>query len=309
MNPVVCIGATLIDELYFSKETIITGTSNPALVKKYIGGVMSNISQHLAMLDIPVEYITTLGNDSDGNWVKEVLQTKNVGISNTLFVNESTGKYTSFLNPDGSLFAATCVDICANYLLPEFLETKRKVLLNASIIMSDTNVDEPTLQWLIDFSKQNNKLLIIEPVSVVKARKLSHLNLDGVFMITPNQDEIAPICNSYLSTETEMIEMLLAKDIKNIWLRKGAEGSVFYNAIDIIGLKTTQIKIKDSTGAGDAALAAWVFAYLNNFKPTYCLQAGHTLAYEVLQQQGAVINNLNKSSFIETIYKYYPNAS
>ena len=309
MNPVVCIGATLIDELYFSKETIINGTSNPAIVKKYIGGVMSNISQHLAMLDIPVEYITTLGNDSDGNWVKVVLQSKNVGISNTLFVNESTGKYTSFLNPDGSLFAATCVDICANYLLPLFLETKRKVLLNASIIMSDTNVDEPTLQWLIDFSKQNNKLLIIEPVSVVKARKLSHLNLDGVFMITPNQDEIAPICNSYLSSETEMIEMLLARDIKNIWLRKGAEGSVFYNAIDSIGLKTTQIKIKDSTGAGDAALAAWVFAYLNNFNPTYCLQAGHTMAYEVLQQQGAVINNLSKSSFIETIYKYYPNAS
>jgi pseudouridine kinase len=309
MNPVVCIGATLIDELYFSKETIITGTSNPAIVKKYIGGVMSNISQHIAMLDIPVEYITTLGNDSDGNWVKGVLQSKNVGISNTLFVNESTGKYTSLLNPDGSLFAATCVDICASYLLPEFLETKRKVLLNASIIMSDTNIDEPTLQWLIDFSKQNNKLLIIEPVSVVKARKLSHLNLDGVFMITPNQDEIAPICNSYKSTEPEMIEMLLARHIKNIWLRKGAEGSVFYNAIDTVGLRTTQIKIKDSTGAGDAALAAWVFAYLNNFTPTYCLQAGHTLAYEVLQQQGAVINNLSKSSFIETIHKYYPNAS
>jgi len=309
MNPVVCIGATLIDELYFSKETIITGTSNPAIVKKYIGGVMSNISQHLAMLDISVEYITTLGNDSDGYWVKEVLQTKNVGISNTLFVNESTGKYTSFLNPDGSLFAATCVDICANYLLPEFLETKRKVLLNASIIMSDTNVDEPTLQWLIDFSKQNNKLLIIEPVSVVKARKLSHLNLDGVFMITPNQDEIAPICNSNTNTETEMVDMLLKIGIKNIWLRKGAEGSTFYNANETIGLKTTKIKIQDSTGAGDAALAAWVFAYLNKYTPTYCLQAGHTLAYEVLQQQGAVKNNLNKSSFIETIHKYYPNAS
>ena len=51
---VLCIGATLIDELYFCENTIVTHSSNPAEKTTSIGGVISNIVQHLALLDINV---------------------------------------------------------------------------------------------------------------------------------------------------------------------------------------------------------------------------------------------------------------
>ena len=52
---VLCIGATLIDELYFCDQTIVPHTSNPASKTSSIGGVGSNIMQHLALLKVEVE--------------------------------------------------------------------------------------------------------------------------------------------------------------------------------------------------------------------------------------------------------------
>ncbi|MFZ4106505.1 hypothetical protein [Flavobacterium sp.] len=45
---ILCIGATLVDELYFSQNTTIPDSSNPATKSSSVGGVISNIAQHLA---------------------------------------------------------------------------------------------------------------------------------------------------------------------------------------------------------------------------------------------------------------------
>ena len=97
-KPVICIGSALVDELYFCKENAIAGTSNPAISKKFPGGVISNIARHLALLEIPVELITVLGNDADGNWLKDQLVKDGVEMKNSFMINDNTGKYVSFLN-------------------------------------------------------------------------------------------------------------------------------------------------------------------------------------------------------------------
>ena len=103
------MGSALTDELYFSKETVILGTSNPASVSKNIGGVLSNIVYHLSYLGVQIDYITVVGNDSDGKWIKDEFKKLNLNTENIHEVDDFTGKYVSFLNPDGSLHAAACI--------------------------------------------------------------------------------------------------------------------------------------------------------------------------------------------------------
>lgn len=302
---VVCIGAALVDELYFCKEPVIIGTSNPASVNKFVGGVMSNISQHLALLDIEAHYITVFGNDSDAGWMIQHLNKKHISTKDSKYIEGSSGKYTSIQDKDGSLFTAVCVDICEKHLTPEHFESKKELLEAADLILSDTNIPTETIAWLISFSKNNNKKLILEPVSVVKARKLIQLDLTGVFMITPNEDEARSICVSDSDSFETLGNKLLDKGVENVWIRCGSRGSTLFTSSNTTTVKVPNINVVDSTGAGDSALAAWVYAYLQNYTTEKSIETAHTLAFEVLQQKGAVYEQLSPELLIEKTNFYY----
>ena len=69
------------------------------------------------------------------------------------------------------------------------------------------------------------------------------------------------------------------------------------------------ITIKDSTGAGDAALAGWAAARYMGMNEWQCLKAGHTLALEVLQVTGALETSITKEKLLNAVKKYYPDES
>lgn len=300
---VLCIGATLVDELYFCEDTIVPNSSNPAQKATSIGGVISNIVQHLALLDVKVSLITALGLDSDAAFITASFQKMGITLNDSIIVDDTTGKYVSILNPDGSLNVAVCQDISFKYITIPFLESKVEVMRHFDLIIIDANLATDTIQWIINFAKTNHKTLIIEPVSVSKASRLATLNLQGVYMITPNEEELL-VMNSIEAKEDNHIKVLHQRGVAKIWLRKGNQGSGIHEGNRATSLSVPQIQILDSTGAGDAALAGWVFGYVNNQEEMVCLQLGHALAFEILKIKGSVDFTLNKEKLytIKNIY-------
>ncbi len=302
---VLCIGATLVDELYFCEQNCISNTSNPAVKTTSIGGVISNIAQHLGLLDIHPSLITALGSDADADYIIKSLNQKGITLHQSVITDDTSGKYVSILNPDGNLIVAVCQDISSNYLTPEFLESKGDFIKGFELIIIDANISTASIQWLICFAKTHQQKLIIEPVSVAKATKLSSLNLEGVFMITPNEQELMAITNLNTNSESTLVQSLLHRGVQQVWIRKGNQGSVICKNNDSITLGVPQITIIDSTGAGDAALAGWLFGYLNNENEHTCLQLAHTLALEVLQIKGAVVQTINSDNLYRIKNTYY----
>jgi pseudouridine kinase len=302
---VVCIGAAMVDELFFCHQHPLQGTSNPATVQRSPGGVISNIALHLGLLQIPVQLITILGNDSDGSWLTHVLNDAGVDTSAITHVDEPTGKYVSILDPGGALFTAACADIAGKYLSASFLEQQKDRLLEASMIVGDTNISIEALFWLSAFCKHHDIPLLIEPVSVAKAEKLSAMDFPGIHMITPNEEELASIVGGGYYDEAKAAHTLLDKGVKNIWVRKGEKGSAVYSKSGCISLPASFINIVDSTGAGDAALAGWLAASYRGYDEVTCMQAGHAMAFEVLQVKGAIISHLQQLTLPQLIEKYY----
>ena len=301
---VLCIGATLVDELYFCENNIIPASSNPAQKATSIGGVISNIAQHLALLEVNPAIITAIGNDADGKYVKESFLKRGITSNQSIIADDATGKYVSVLQPDGNLYVAVCEDNCGKYISVDYLETQVEYIKGFDILIIDTNLESKTIQWLIHFAKNHNKQLIIEPVSVAKASKLVALDLNGVFMITPNEDELVAMCNNDTLKE-QLLTILFDRGVQSIWLRKGAKGSVVYTAKHSIDLSVPAIQIVDSTGAGDAALAGWVFGYVNGQDETTCLQLGHTAALEILKRKGTVDTSLTPLTLYKQKKTYY----
>jgi pseudouridine kinase len=166
-------------------------------------------------------------------------------------------------------------------------------------------LDRDVIQWLIHFAKQHQKILIIEPVSVTKATQLASLDLDGVFMITPNEAELQAISTEPTTDTPELVAALVARGVQNIWLRQGAKGSTWFSQSEMIPLSVPKITIVDSTGAGDAALAGWVFGTLKGATPLQCLQLGHTLALHILQRKGTVDATMNAKTLYILMKTYY----
>ena len=97
-KPVICIGAALVDELFHATSEMLLATTNDATVTKTAGGVSRNIAQQLALLGVPVQLISVVGNDSDGNWLKQVCLDAGVKLDAMITKEGLTGKYTGIRN-------------------------------------------------------------------------------------------------------------------------------------------------------------------------------------------------------------------
>ncbi|MEN9963913.1 MAG: hypothetical protein RL582_1008 [Bacteroidota bacterium] len=305
---VICIGASLVDEIFYCKEKAIGATSNPATSERFAGGVMGNISRMLAHLGLPVKLISVLGDDADGQWLKTEL--KKSGLQTDLMIHTvgATGKYVSILQPDGSMYVSVCSDQTDLLLTPPFFNGIENELKSAKLLVADANLSVESLAWLCDFSRRFDVPLILEPVSVIKARKLAQINLNDVFMVTPNLEELESMFLDKSNSGKDSKDHLIQLGVKRIWVRMGERGSLLKSNKEILELSAIPTVLVDSTGAGDAALAGWIAGWHKGWSDVLCMKAGHVLAHATLQQKGAVAEHMNENQFISLIQKIYPDA-
>jgi pseudouridine kinase len=306
VKPVICIGAALVDELFHASDKIILATTSNATVTKTAGGVARNIAHQLALLSVPVQFIGVFGNDSDGAWMKEVCTSAGVKLDAAITTEGLTGKYTGILNLDGSLFSAFISNSAHHLITPEHLEKNTSVLETASFLLADANVNVETVEWLLAFSKRTGIPFIIEPVSVPPAAKLAPINLDGLYLITPNEDELPVLCHEPLPSTKKQIDELLERGVQNIWLHNGVHGSTLVNKERSIGLHAALVDVVDCTGAGDGSLSGFLLGKYLGKDEQECLKLAHTLASEILQVNGAIATHLDQKKLLDLVSQYYP---
>lgn len=305
-NPVICIGASFIDELFHAQDEMMLATTNEAIVTKTTGGVSRNIAHQLALLNVPVQLISVFGNDSDGDWLKHTCKHAGVKLDASITKEGLSGKYTGILNSDGSLFFAFLTN-AANYLItPQHLEEHKDLLKTASYLLADANVNIETADWLLAFSNETAIPFILEPVSVPPAKKFKDANLDGLHLITPNEDELPVLCSEKAFFTQQQIEELLERGVKNIWLHNGKHGSALYSHEKSITLQAPVIEIVDCTGAGDGSLSGFILGKILGKDELGCLKLAHTLSAEILQVNGSIATHLNQQKLLQLVSKYYP---
>lgn len=305
-HPVICIGAAFVDELFHATEEMMLATTNEAHVTKTAGGVSRNISHQLALLGVPVQLISVFGNDSDGDWLKKVTGAAGVQLDASITREGLSGKYTGILNLDGSLFSAFLTNAANHLITPEHLSGHLNLLRTASFIMADANINVDTAEWLLAFSHETGIPFIIEPVSVPPARKYRDANLLGLYMITPNEDELPVLCSEKAFFTQQQVEELLMRGVQNIWLHNGQHGSALYSKERTLTLHAPAIEVVDCTGAGDGSLTGFMLGKHLGKNDMDCLKLAHTLSAEILQVNGAIASHLDQQKLMALVSKYYP---
>lgn len=285
---------------------MLLATTNDAIVTKTAGGVSRNISHQLALLGVPVQLISVFGNDSDGDWLKQICTNAGVKLDAAITQSGLSGKYTGILNVDGSLFTAFLTNAANHLITPKHLEQHKDLLRTASYLLADANINVDTAEWLLAFSNETGIPFVIEPVSVPPAKKFKGVNLNGLHLITPNEDELPMLCSENAFFTQQQVEELLNNGIQKIWLHNGKHGSALYTKEKSITLHACNIEVADCTGAGDGSLSGYILGKYLGKEDLDCLKIAHTLSAEILQVNGAIATHLNQEKLLQLVSKYYP---
>ncbi len=305
-QPVICIGASFVDELFHANEGVLKATTNNANVTKTAGGVSRNIAHQLALLGVPVQLISVFGNDSDGNWLQEICRNAGVQLDASIVREGLSGKYTGVLDADGSLYTAFLTNEANHLLTPAYLQQQMQLLETASYILADANIPLDTVEWLLGFSRAAGIPFVLEPVSVPPARKFREASLNGLHLITPNEDELPVLCSEKAFFTQMQIEELLNRGVEYVWLHNGKHGSALYSKEKSITLHAPDIQVVDCTGAGDGSLTGFILGKYLKLNDESCLRLAHTLSAEILQVNGAIASHLTQEQLLQAVATYYP---
>ena len=305
-GPVICIGAALIDELLLANEDIVLSSTTPATVTRSAGGVARNIAHQLALLGVPVQLVSVFGDDETGDWLKKYCLSADISLDAALTIKGPTGKYTGIIKQDGSLFAAFLSNTAIHHITPEFLESKRVLLSTGSFLLADANISKDSIEWLLTYSRESGIPFIIEPVSVAPARKLASIDLNGLYLITPNEDELPAISMEHETQSDHPVDSLLRRGVSQVWVHNGAKGSTIFSNDRSISLHARPTKVVDCTGAGDSSLSGFILGKYLGKRNDECLKIAHTLASEILQVHGAIDLQMSRSRLLTLVPKYFP---
>jgi len=263
---VTVIGGANIDIHGLPNQELKLKDSNPGAVRISLGGVARNIAENLVKLKISTNLITALGNDIYGNIIKNNCTTIGINIENSLILeNKSTSVYLSLLNHEGDMEAAIShMDILDDLSL-DFIKEKSGIINNSRIIILDTNLRQDTIEYITSSFK--GKDIFVDTVSTSKAIKLKE-SIRDIHTIKPNKLEAEALTGIPIYDEAgiwENINYFLRKGVKRVFLTLGKDG-VYYGDQENKGLiKVPKVKVKNTTGAGDAFFAGLVYGYLNEF--------------------------------------------
>ena len=304
-KPVICIGAALVDDLYHAHEAMLMHTTNEVTQTRTAGGVARNIAHQLSLLDIPVQLISVFGKDNDGDWLRQVCTDAGIKLDASIMDAPVTGKYTALIDKDGSMFTALLTNAALHLITPEYLQQHEQLLSTAAYILADANISVESVNWLIRFTNLNTIRLIIEPVSVPPAKKIAACNFEGLYLITPNEDELPALCSDAVTTTEEQVQELLDRGIQYVWLHKGKLGSALFKKTETLQLNAPSANVIDCTGAGDASVSGFILSKYFGKDNLNSLRTAHTLSAEILQVHGAIATHLNQEKLLNSVSKYY----
>lgn len=253
MRSVAVIGGANVDIKGRVSGPYVSGTSNPGAVTVSAGGVGRNIADNLSRLDIKVSLITALGDDANGQFLRQASAAAGIDLSFALTSSEATGTYLAILNEAGEMVSAVSDMRAIDRLEPAHLEAAAESIGQADMLVADCNISVACLAWLSTFSARRHIPLLIEPVSVPKAMKLLQFERAApVFAVTPNSQQLDALAGGDMAK-------LHALGFANIVVHRGAEGALASDGMRSVAVRpVTAAEIADVTGAGDAAVAGLV---------------------------------------------------
>jgi len=301
-------------------------TSNPGKINVGSGGVGRNIAHNLALLRVPVTLLSAVGDDGEGIRILE--ETGKAGVKTDQMIisgEHPTGIYLAILDEKGEMEVAVSDMQILEEITVEYLRSKAYLIKESKIVVMDTNIPEQSIEYVVDLCNKVKVPLLIEPVSVEKAKKLRKiLDESGkgrgsgrwvVDYITPSEDELESIFGVRAEIDDDedtdivgVVEELKARGAKNVIVSLGKRGIYISSGGGVSDFSEREQgdpkpgkfmgpykgEVVDVTGAGDALVAGLVYGIYKGYSLEMAARFGLAGAALTISTKEAVRKDLRE---------------
>lgn len=258
----VVIGGVNVDIGGRSFAPLVAADSNPGKVSVSLGGVGRNIAHNLSLLGTDVRLLAAYGDDLHGQQVASSCAALGIDLSHALKVpGGTTSTYLYLTDERGEMaLAVSDMSICEK-ITPEYLSENLGLLQNAQVVVADTNIPAESLLWL---AENCTAPLFIDPVSTVKAEKIRPI-LSKIHTLKPNRLEAELLSGVKIDSPEDVktaARKLMEMGVHRMFISLGGDGVLAAMDDTLLQLPNIPGNMVNTTGCGDAFMAALVWAYL-----------------------------------------------
>lgn len=236
--------------------------SNPGVVRSSLGGVGRNIAHNLSLLGTETRLLTVYGNDDNARRIRE--SCKELGIDDSLspvIPGSRTSTYLFLTDGLGDMVMAINDMGIYRHLTPAALAARMDTINGSAAVVLDTNLPQESIEYLAEHCTAP---LFADPVSEAKCGKLKN-TLCKLHTLKPNRLEAEMLTGISITDDASLRQAanaLLDMGIRQVFLSLGEDGVLAAEPGHMVKLPVIPTEIVNTTGAGDAMMAAVVRAFL-----------------------------------------------
>lgn len=269
LSPRVCvIGSANVDIHGAAYQPLRLRDSNPGSVHVSPGGVARNIAENLSRLGVDCRLVTAVGKDPHGKML--LTHGREAGID-MRFVQElesaPTSTYLAVLDRCGDMQVAVADMDIMDQLTAARLEPLHNAIGESSLLVIDANLPDDALAWVVNTFPRHD--VFADTVSTAKAMRLKPY-LGRLHTLKTNPVEAEALTGFEAKTGADLdrlADWIHAQGVQRLFLTRADDG-LFYSTGNERGHVTLERDggdVTSSTGAGDAFLAALVYARLQDW--------------------------------------------
>ncbi len=291
------VGGVNIDIGGFPHRALSAYDSNPGMVRMSLGGVGRNIAHNMSLLGLDVRLVTALGTDLHAERIAASCGELGIDLSQSLRIpGENTSTYLFISDRDGEMSVAVSDMEIYRHLTPSSLAGKLSWLNRAQVLVLDTNIPAESVQWICEHVEIP---IFADPVSVAKAEKLRPV-LGSLHTLKPNRIEAELLTGVRIHDEQTLhraADVLLDTGMHRVFLSLGADGVLAADRNQRMHCPSRCGRIVNTTGSGDAFMAALVWAYLQGTGLEGSTAAGAAAASIAMESR----ETINPALSVETL--------
>mgnify|MGYP000085343688 CR=1 FL=1 len=310
---VVGLGALNFDVLYIVERIAGGGEEVGVIdVKSAAGGSAANTIVGLARLGLSVGFIGVVGNDSEGKFILEEFRRENVDISHIKITEGHTGRAMSFVDASGER---------ALYILPgvnddlHLEDIDLKYVNGAKILHTSSFVSREQLEMQKALVRRLKARLSFSPGMLC-----FKFGLDNILELVERSDflflsfeELEALVKGRLRTENETKEGLAEKGAAFLVDLGANVVSVTLGKLGCYvtdGEKQHLVKaypvdrVVDTTGAGDAFVAGFLYGVLSGRRLEDCGKLGNIAAAFCIREYGCRMGLPSREQLEDAFLKF-----
>lgn len=285
---IVVIGAVFVDIKGFPEDIYIPDGRNVGRIEYFHGGVGRNVAEDIANVELRPTFVSLVENTGVGEDVVKKLKNHKVNTDYMLKVAGGMGTFLAVFDNNGDL--AGSISQRPNMLpLIDLLEEKGdEIISNADSVVIEIDIDKDIVKKTLKLAeKYNKKVFAVVANMSIAAQRRDFLQKFDCFIC--NRLEAGTLFADDFSNHTPeklsetLCELVTRAQIPSMIVTMGAQGAVYAAANGDRGeCAARNVKVKDTTGAGDAFCAGTVVGLTYGKTLRESVEIGSYLAASVI---------------------------